>query len=1115
MAIRVALRHHTKYTYDRHIQVFPQVFRLKPAPHTKTPIVSYSLNIQPKDHYINWQQDPFGNYNARVIFNDLVKELVIDVDIVADLVAFNPFDFYLEDYAQTFPFTYDTQLLKELAPYLELKENGVALNALKKEIAAYMNDKTVDFLVNVNKHVARKINYIIRLETGIQSCEETLSNALGSCRDSAWVLVQLLRSLGLAARFVSGYLVQLRPDEIMPDQPNGPEQDFTDLHAWAEVFVPGAGWIGLDATSGLFTSEGHIPLACTPDPASAAPVSGFTEIATATMEYINEVTRIKELPRVTQPYESSEVVEIINLGHEVDKILIANDVRLTMGGEPTFVSAVDMESEQWNEGADGVDKRQQAYDLLLRLKEKFAKNGLIHIGQGKWYPGEPIPRWQYATYWRKDGLPIWTNEALLANPNKFGNTSYEQLFQFGQHLVKSLGLSQASLHEAYEDLYYYLWEENNLPNNINLKDINLEDDMARRTLAQVLEQHLGNPVGVVIPLAWNYEATRWKSCKWELRRGQLFLIPGNSDIGYRLPLNRLPTYAKSVADIVVSPNPFEAVEQLPELAFYHEKIKHYQNAKVVETPNTSISTIRTAMCLHLKNGNLTVFLPPFESIEPFLEIVATLEFVAQQLNQPLLIEGYQAPYDKRIEKLVVAPDPGVIEVNIHPSSSWGEVVEKYDVLFEEAKKVKLGTQKFMLDGKHTGTGGGNHITLGGARPEDSPILRKPDLLRSMLAFWVNHPSLSYLFSSTFVGMTSQAPRVDEGKPEAIYNLEIAFKALEKNTDPPFWLVDRLFRNILTDITGNTHRSEFCIDKLYSPDSATGRLGILELRGFDMPPQKEMCLVQLLLIRSLVAAFWNKPYRNKLIKWGNQLHDRFMMAHYVRKDMEDVIQYLNNEGIAFKMEWLAPFFEFRFPVLGKVMIDEMEIILRAAIEPWNVLGEEIASTGTARFVDSSMERVEVTLRNFNADRYKLLCNRMVVPLNPTNIPLQFVAGIRYKAWAPPSALHPTKGVDTPLVFDLYDTWNNRSIGGCTYHVMHPGGRGYDTFPVNVFEAEGRRFTRFYDENHSPQIPSAMLQQANTEGGKRYIKPMVAQVNLIMPIELPRNENFPFTLDLQSV
>lgn len=1115
MSIRVAINHHTKYSYDRPIKVFPQVFRLKPAPHTRTPIVSYSLRIQPENHFINWQQDPFGNYNARVVFQDLVKDMIVDVDIVADLVTFNPFDFFLEEYAEKIPFEYDEQLKKELTPYLEIKEQGPLLMSLKEEVTQYLGENTVNFLVNLNRHVTNHINYVIRLEPGIQTCEETLGKALGSCRDSGWVLVQLLRSFGLAARFVSGYLVQLKPDETVVDGPNGPEADFTDLHAWAEVFIPGAGWIGLDATSGLLAGEGHIPLACTPDPVSAAAVSGFTEPTTSTMEYANSVTRVKELPRVTLPYDEHQVEEIKALGFAIDEMLEKSDARLMMGGEPTFVSSTDMESDQWNEAADGEDKRKLGYDLTLRLRNRFSKDALIHIGQGKWYPGEPIPRWQYAIYWRKDGLPIWNNKVPFADPNATGNMNFGNMELFANALASCLGLSKDCVHLAYEDLFYYAWEENNLPLNIDVKGIDLKDSIARKTLAQLLDHDLGKPTGIVIPLEWDYTGSKWKSCKWQIKRDKLFLIPGNSDVGYRLPLDRLPVESVDVATIVLPPDPLEPVEGLPEPdAVRYRIIKRKQNNKFGET-HGKVQTIKTALCISLKNENISIFLPPVKTIEPFLDLIASVEHIAEVLGLPVLIEGYQPPYDKRIEKLAIAPDPGVLEINIHPSKNWKEIVDKYSVLFEEAKNVKLGAQKFMLDGRHTGTGGGNHITLGGSKPEDSPLLRRPDLLQSMISFWVNHPCLSYLFSSPFVGMTSQSPRVDEGKPDAIYNLNIAFKELAKHEDPPFWLVDRLFRNILTDITGNTHRSEFCIDKLYSPDSSTGRLGILELRGFDMPPQEDMALVQLLLIRALVASFWKKPYKHKLIKWGSELHDRFMIHHYVRKDMEDVVQYLNDEGIAFKMDWLEPFFEFRFPTLGRLVIDETELILRAGIEPWNVLGEEMSSSGTARFVDSSMERIEVVLKNFNPDRYQLLCNRCIVPMKPTNVPMQYVSGIRYKAWAPPSALHPTKGIDTPLVFDIYDTWNKRSIGGCTYHVMHPGGRSYDTFPINAFEAEGRRVTRFYEENHSPVNPVSVINPtaAPVKGTGKFLNPKTTIADSFEPYQLPVNDEFPMTLDLQ--
>lgn len=1113
MGLHVAIRHHTKYTYDTAIKLWPQVIRLRPAPHSRTKILGYSLKISPENHFINWMQDPFGNYQARVVFEDMTKEFSIDVEVIADMITINPFDFFVAEYAETFPFVYEDSLAKELQPYLEIKESGALLKQCFEDCQKFKGQSIVDFLVSINQYIYQQLNYTIRLETGVQSCEETLTKKLGSCRDFAWVLVQLLRHFGLAARFVSGYLVQLKSDVKAIDGPSGPEEDFTDLHAWAEVFIPGAGWLGLDATSGLFAGEGHIPLACTPTTGSAAPITGVTGVAKVNFEFSNVVERIYESPRVTKPYTKAQFQAIDKLGHQVDELLKAGDVKLTMGGEPTFISNRDMESDEWNTDADGKDKREMALELTQKLKTTFAKKGFLHFGQGKWYPGEPIPRWQYAMYWRKDGQALWEQNDLIGNPTQKGKTTEEELNDFSKLLANQLGCSEDKVIPAFEDRYFYLWEENNLPVNFDEEADVEKAKIARQTLIELLKKGMDKPTGYVLPLRWSLEEKGWESCEWKFNRKQLFLIPGNSQIGLRLPLDRIKIEPKKVSDIVVEANPFEDDTALVNKEQVKVRIEK-RSSSINKSSSEEKAVFKTALCTQLVNGNLHLFLPPIKDINQFLDLLHTIEITAESLNIRVILEGYQAPYNKDIVKLAVTPDPGVVEVNVHPTDSWKGVRHIYDTLFQAADEVGLGTNKFMLDGKHTGTGGGNHITLGGSSPAESPILRRPDLLRSMVNFWQNHPGLSYLFSSQFIGPTSQAPRVDEGRPDILYELEIAFKELERHDDPPFYIVDRLFRNLLTDITGNTHRAEFCIDKLYSPDSSTGRLGILELRGFDMPPHKEMCLVQLLLIRSLVAAFWNTPYKNKLIHWGTDLHNKFMLHHFVKEDMKEVVEYLNNHNIPFNSEWLEVFLEFRFPIYGAVNVNGVNMTLRAGIEPWIVLGEEMSSSGTARFVDSSVEKLEILVEDFNPERYMVLCNSIKVPLIKTTYAGKYVAAIRYKAWAPPSALHPTIGVNSPLVFDLYDTWNERSIGGFTYHVVHPGGRSYETFPVNSLEAESRRATRFWEFNHSPKNEAKVVSPLAPSGEVTSYVTTSNQIKEDVEVkQIPISPEFPHTLDLR--
>ncbi len=1104
MAIHVVLNHKTHYNFDKAVALSPHVFRLRPAPHTRTPIESYTFKIYPKDHFLNWQQDPFGNYQARVVFPEPCDHLHIEIELIARLEVINPFDFFFEESAEDYPFSYGPTLGKELEPYLETETPGPRFLKFVQQVSQEKK-RTIDFLVEVNRLVNTSLTYEVRLDPGVQSCEKTLGRKAGSCRDYSWLLLQIFRHFGLAARFVSGYSIQLRPDEKPLEGPMGVVQDVTDLHAWTEVYVPGAGWIGLDSTSGLLTTEGHIPLACTPHFKSAAPVVGFTDPCEVEFEFSNTVNRLKEDPRVTLPYTPVQWNKIHSLGLQVDQDLDSHDVRLSMGGEPTFVSIDDFESKQWNTAADGTHKRKLSWDLVQGIREEFGQGGLIHVGQGKWYPGEPLPRWSYTLYWRKDGYPMWRKPDLMASPLLSSSYDLKHSLEFSKALARRLHIPMHYIQPAHEDIFYLLWEENRLAIDADPMEYDLKQPLERKQLAESLDYGLNRPKGFVIPLDWDYVNQSWKSSPWPLRRKHLYLIPGNSPLGLRLPLDTLPAFIDPSLAPRPERSPFEELGDLPE--YPSGNLPHFDG----QAHGTQIPVVKTAVCVEVRGGQLYVFFPPLAYMEHYVALLQTVEDIAENLGVRILIEGYPPPYDYRVEQIKISPDPGVIEVNIHPSTDWEGMVDKTSRLYECARQSRLGTEKFMIDGRHTGTGGGNHITVGAMRAQDSPFLRRPDLLRSMVTFWQHHPSLSYLFSSAFVGPTSQAPRVDEAREDRLYELEVAFaQCPQPGSSFPLWMVDRLFRNLLTDMTGNTHRAEFCIDKLYSPDSLSGRLGILELRGFDMPPHKHMSLVQMLLIRALISKFWQKPYTHKLVRWGTSLHDKFLLPHYCYEDMREVVADLSDFGYGFDIQWFDPFFEFRFPRYGTTQIRDMSLEIRMAIEPWNVLGEEMSNTGTARFVDSSVERIQIKLEGFTEERYILLCNGIRIPLKATQVKGQYVAGIRYKAWQPPSALHPTIGAQSPLVFDVVDTWNGRSIGGCSYYVSHPGGLAYDTFPVNAFEAESRRVNRFTDIDYSP---GPLLVNPSTARKVNIVENTSEEESFIEIPPLNISEEFPVTTDLR--
>ncbi|MDX2088117.1 MAG: transglutaminase family protein [Kofleriaceae bacterium] len=1059
--MRVLIQHRSRYLYPRPALLGPHLIRLRPADHARAKIERYSLTITP-EHRLHWQRDPHGNHVARVTFKagQRVEALELVVELAVDVRPINPFDFFIDERARRVPFRYPDGLDAELAPYLETADPAYRMGRkaieLLEEVPA--TGDTLDMLIKLNALVRQRVAYVIRDEAGVWTPEETLVNGRGSCRDSAVLLVALMRARGIAARFASGYLVQLTDEGMIPDEPKGVDRDVVDLHAWAEAYVPGAGWIGFDGTSGLLCGEGHIALASTASPSAAAPIDGTAELGASAVSFSTSIMRLGHETRPTAPYTEDVWQQLLAGGDRADEVLRGAGLEVWIGGEPTFTARPDVagahDAPEWQGAALGADKWRRGRALANTLRDRLAPGGVVLHRMGKHYPGESRPRWALDVIGQKSGVAMWPTRSLL------DAGSIDAARAFGTALARALHIAP-ELHPAFEDPWEVLRAEAQLPPALDPRSAGLDDPEERRRLATVLDRGAGRPVGYVLPLARG-DRGGWLTDRWKFRREHLFLVPGDSPIGLRLPLASLGAgYVPPVwAEAPVFPDPRRDDEGEDA-----QTSRTTRSAPVAVVPTIEASHgLRTALSIEPRDGQLWAFLPPLPRFNDFVMLVEALDAARVETGFDVHLEGYPPPPAPERTRFAVTPDPGVIEVNLAPQDNCRAAAELHHTVFDAALANGLTAERYLLDGRAAGSGGGNHITIGGPTAERSPWLVRPSLLASLITFAQHHPALSYAMTGMFVGPTSQAPRVDEARHDALYELELALPRLHQ--DPPPWQVDGLLRHLLVDVAGSTHRAEISIDKLVDPQTPFGRQGLVELRAFEMPPHPRMLAAQAILVRSLLAAFAVAPYQHALVRWGGELHDRFLLPYWLWRDLEDVLAHLAGHGVNLPADAFRPFVDLRCPLVGTLDVGGGVVEIRNAIEPWHVLGEEVTQTGTSRYVDSSMERLELRTLGLDPERYVVAVNGVVAPLRTAAGRDVRVGGVRFRAWCPPHALQPHLGIHHPVRIDVVDTWAKRGVVRGAYHVWHPEGRAFDAAPLTRVEAAARRAQRFVVEGAAP-------------------------------------------------
>jgi uncharacterized protein (DUF2126 family) len=1062
MSVRVGITHSMLRRFERPVLLSTHWLRLRPAPQTRARITAYSLAVQGGPHYLNWVRDPFENYLARLDVSEPVSTLGLELDLIAELEPINPFDFLSEPDAAQHPFAYPPQLRKELASYLQVTAPGPRCQAWLETLDR-APASTVERLDEVNRRVHAAHGLTATAVPGPVDLEAFLERRTGSCWDAAWLLTLSLRHLGLAARFACGYRIVLAKESG--------DQDAVSLHTWSEAYIPGAGWIGLDPEAGVFTTEGYIPLACAPDPLHVVPFVGERE-AGEKME--GEALRVRRLDPLdaSWPFTDAQWADVQALGHVVERDLEGQGLKLTLGLSLSLVANDPTAGPEWGIASLGSSKREAAEALLERLWKRVAPGGVPHLGQGEWYAGDGLPRWRLACYYRTDGQPVWHNPAWVARRRAHEDVGPGEAKIFAQSLAHALGVQGSGVIAAHEDGLHELWRTRARVDPAPAAE-DLADPVRRRALAERLSVSGGEPTGYVLPICWHHRAGRWTGGTWTFRRDGLYLMPGDSSMGYRLPLDSLVGDEQSELEAQAERSQFEDLPPLPEI---YDEVR--ARLRAASEPHTSIAPAdegasgdrapRTALCVEVRDGQIHVFLPPVSHLERYLELVAAVEVAAERLETSVILEGYEPPEDYRLRRFVLEPDAGVLRLLLPETASWTERISLLEAAYDEAARAGLRGERVTPDGRRLPSGGGGPVTLGGTRPAESPFLTRPDILRGLVAYWQRHPSLSYFFAGRAIGPSGPAPRPDEGRDEVLYELSIALERLPRDGSLGPWQTDRVLRHLLADPSGDLKRAEIRVDQLYAPERASLRLGRVQISAFETAPEARSAALQSLLIVGLLGRFARHSDSGALVRWGAALHDRFMLPAALWDDLRGVIEDVNAAGYPFQLEWFEPLMARRFPVLGTVHLGEITLELREAHEPWPLLAEEVTPGGIARFIDVATERLQVSVSGLSPGRYVLVCNGRRVPLQGTSVHGAHLAGVRYKVSDPPATLHPTIQPVEALVFDLIDAWSGRAIGGCSYFPPRQDVAG-PVGPVPATGPRGERSARARPPAPSPFVP----------------------------------------------